>query len=123
MAASVNDVVLDAALDVIAASTLQIICSAEPTTRAQAVVTFALADVAMAAGDFTKANGDTSGRKLTMSAKHGVPIDANGNGTHIALVDATRLLYVTTCVLKPLTLGEMIGIPSWKIELRDPTTV
>jgi len=123
MAAWTNDDALDAALDVYAGSTLQIICSAQPATRAEAVVNFALADVAMAAGDFTKANGDTSGRKLTMSAKHGVPIDANGNATHIALVDATRLLYVTTCVLKPLTLGEMIGIPSWKIELRDPTTV
>ena len=123
MAASVNDVVLDAALDIIAASTLQILFNAEPTTRVEAVTTFALADVAMVAGDFTKADGDTSGRKLTIAAKYGVPIDVSDTATHIALVDATRLLYVTTCVAKALTMGEMIGIPSWKIELRDPTTV
>ena len=76
------------------------LCNAEPTTRAEAVVTFALADVAMVAGDFTKANGDTSGRKVTIAAKYGVPIDVSDMATHIALVDATRLLYVTTCVLK-----------------------
>ena len=123
MPAWTNDDALDAALDVYAGSTLQTLCNALPTTRAEAVVTYALADVAMVAGDFTKADGDTSGRKLTIAAKYGVPIDVSDDAIYIALVDATRLLYVTPCVLKTLTAGEMIGIPSWKIELRDPTTV
>ena len=54
----------------------------------------------MASGDFTKANGDTSGRKLTVAAKSGVLIDASGTATHTALVrvsDSTikqRLFYL-----------------------------
>ena len=121
MAKWVNDDVLDAALEEISTNcNLMIICNAEPATRAEALA-FALADEPMAAADFTITNGDTSGRKLVIVEKPGVGIDVSDNATHIALIDATRLLYVTTCVLKALTMGEMVSIPSWKIELRDPT--
>ena len=100
---------------------LMIACSAEPTTRAEAVTTYALADVAMASGDFTM-GADGGGRKCTVSAKSGVAIDANGDATHIAFVDATRLLYVTTCTSQTLTSGGTVDFPSHAIcKIPQPT--
>jgi hypothetical protein len=122
MGKSVHDDVLDASLNIIKNNaTLMIACSAEPTTRAEAVTTYALADVAVASGDFTVANGDSSGRKVTVAAKLGVTVDATANATHVAIVDGTRLLYVTTCSTQSLTEGNTVDFPSWKIELADPT--
>lgn len=120
MAKSVNDIVLDAALDKIATATVMTLCSSEPTTRTAAVTTLALADVAMSSGDFTKANGDTSGRKVTVAAKSAVPIDASGTATHVALCDATDLLYVTTLTGQAVTSGNTANIGAWKIEIADP---
>lgn len=92
----INDAVLDAALDEIRDNAnLMTLCSQPPTTRTEAVTTYALADVAMASGDFTKADGDVSGRKLTVAQKTGVTVDTSGMATHRALVDGTRLLHVS----------------------------
>ena len=121
MAKSVHDDVLDGALNIIKTnSNIMTVCSAEPTTRAEAVTTYALGDVVMATGDFTNANGDTSGRKTTVGSKSGVTVDATGTATHVALCDATRLLYVTTCTSQPLTSGNTITFPAWDIEIADP---
>ena len=122
MAKSVHDDVLDGAFDVLDQADLMTVCSAEPTTRTEAVTTFKLADVAMTPNtDFTKANGDTSGRKVTVAAKSGVTVDSSGTATHVALVDATRLLYVTTCTSQALTAANTVNFPSWKVEIADPT--
>jgi hypothetical protein len=99
-------------------------CSSQPTTRTEAVTTFKLADVAMTPNtDYTKANGDTSGRKVTMAAKSSVLIDTSGTATHIALCDATRLLYVTTCTSQALTANgsNTVNFPVWDVEIADPT--
>lgn len=121
MAKSVDDSVLDGALNIIKNNAnLMIACSAQPTNRTEAVTTYALADVAMASGDFTIANGDTSGRKVTVAAKSGVAVDATGTATHIALVSATTLLYVTTCTSQALTAGNTVNFPAWDIEIADP---
>ena len=122
MAKSVHDNVLDGAFDVLDQGDLMIACSAEPLTRAEAVTTYALADVAMVPNtDYTKANGDTSGRKVTVAAKSTVTVDATGTATHVAVVDATRLLYVTTCTSQALTSGNTVNFPAWDIEIADPT--
>lgn len=121
MAKSVHNDVLDGAWNIIKTNcNIMTACNAEPTTRTQAVTTFALADVAMATGDFTIADGTISGRKCTVAAKAGVPIDVGGAATHIALCDATRLLYVTTCTTKTLQSGDTVDFPAWEEELRDP---
>jgi hypothetical protein len=125
MAKAANDLVMDAALDVVATATRMIACSAQPTTFTEANATFALADVTMAGGDFTKANGDTSGRKVTVAAKSGVLIDTTGTANHVALVrvsDST-LLYVTTCTSQALTANgsNTVNFPAWDIEIGDPT--
>ena len=121
MGKSVNDLVLDAAFDVIDQSNIMIACSAEPTNRTEAVTTYALADAVMVADtDYTKANGDTSGRKVTMAAKSTINVDASGTATHVALCDGVNLLYVTTCTSQALTAGNDANFPAWDIEIADP---
>src|SRR5688572_21559606 len=98
------------------------VCAGQPTTRTEAITTFKLADVAMTPNtDYTKANGTTSGRKVTTAAKNAVPVDTSGTADHVALVDATRLLYVTTCTNQVLTSGNTVNIPGWAAEILDPT--
>lgn len=122
MAKSVHDDVLDGAWDVFDQANQMIACSQEPTNRTEAISTYALADVVMTPNtDFTKANGDVSGRKCTVAAKSGVIVDTNGTATHIALVDGTRLLYVTTCTSQVLTAGNTVNFPAWDAEIEDPT--
>lgn len=122
MAKSVHDTVLDGAFDVLDQANLMTVCSSEPTTRTEAVTTFKLADVAMTVNsDYTKANGDTNGRKVTVAAKSAVPIDTSGTATHVALVDGTNLLYVTTCTSQALTSGGTVDFPAWDVEIADPT--
>lgn len=121
MGKAVDDSVLDALLEKIATATIMTVCSAQPTTRTEAVTTYALADVTMAGGDYTKANGDTSGRKVTMAAKNSVPVDLSGTATHVALCDGSTLLYVTTCTTQALTVGNNVNFPAWKVEIADPT--
>lgn len=112
--------VLDGSLDVLAAGNIMIACSAEPTSRAEAVSTYALADVAMVGGDYVKAAGDTSGRKSTVQPKSGVNVDSTGTANHVAVVDGTRLLYVTTCTSQALTAGNTVDFPAWDVEIADP---
>ena len=124
MAKTVHDDVLDGAFDVLDQANLMIACSAQPTSRTEAVTTYAIADVAMTVNtDFTKANGDVSGRKVTVAAKSTVLIDTSGTATHVALVDGTRLLYVTTCTSQALTANgsNTVNFPAWDIEIADPT--
>lgn len=113
--------VLDGLLDKIATGTIMTVCSAQPTTRAEAVTTYALADVVMAGGDYTKANGDINGRKVTTTQKATVPIDVTGTATHVAICDGTNLLLVTTCTSQALTSGGTVTIPAFKCETADPT--
>ena len=124
MAKTANSIIMDAALDVIATATKQIACSAQPTTYTEANSTYNLASVTMAGGDFTKAAGDTSGRKVTVAAKSGVIIGTSGTATHIALVrvsDSTLLL-VTTCTSQALTANgsNTVNFPAWKDEIQAP---
>lgn len=119
MAKSVHDSVLDGAFAVLDNANIMTACSAEPTTRTEAVTTFALADVVPT---FTgPANGDTNGRKLTSDQKTGVTVDTTGTATHVALCDGTNLLYVTTCTSQALTSGNTVTFPAWDVEIADPT--
>lgn len=122
MAKKADDTFLDAALDDIAANgTVYHINTAEPATRA-ASITDSLATQALVGGDYTKAAGDTSGRKTTIAQKAGISIDVTGTATHVAIIDAgSRLIYVTTCTSQLLTSGGTVTIPAWDIEIRQAT--
>lgn len=121
MAKFAADSVLDALLDKVATGTILTVCSAQPTTRAEAVTTYKLVDVAIDSGDFSKADGDTNGRKVTVAAQADVPVDSTGSATHIAVCDGSNLLYVTTCTPQGLTSGNTVTIPAWDIEVADPS--
>jgi hypothetical protein len=101
------------------------ICSTQPTTYTEANATYALADVTVTAGvgngDFTKADGDTNGRKLTLVQQTGVTVDSSGTAQHIALLDVagTELLAVTTCTSQAVTAGNTATINAFDIELSD----
>jgi hypothetical protein len=120
MGKAVDNTVLDGALNVIDNATRMVACSAEPANFA-GIAAVALADVVMGGGDFTDADGDTSGRKVTVAAKSGVTIDTSGDATHVTLDDGTTLLYVTTCTSQPLTAGNTVNFPAFDIEFADPT--
>ncbi len=119
MAKSAGDDLLDALLIELATATLMTVCSAEPTTRTEAVTTFALADVTPTFAAI--GNGTPNGRSRDSEAKSGVTVDASGTATHVAWVDATVLLAVTTCTSQVLTSGNTVNIPAVTFNVADPT--
>jgi len=124
MAKFASDTVMDAALGVVDNATRLVVTSAQPANFA-GIAAVALADVTMTAGagngDYTLANGDTSGRKLTVAAQSAVPIDSSGTATHVCLDDGTTLLYCTTCTSQALTAAGTVDVPAWDIEIADPS--
>jgi flagellar basal body rod protein FlgB len=116
------DAVMDAALDYISGATAMHVCSTLDSTPTRAeVLAASLANVSVSSGDFTKADGTTSGRKVTVAAKSGVSVTASGSASHIALIDGTNVRYVTTCTTQSLTSGNTVNIPAWAVEIADPT--
>lgn len=87
MPAVVNTDVYDAALDELATANALVLCSAEPTSYAEANATYALARVALSGGDFTVEAGDgpAGARKLTLAGKTVVG-ENDGLATHFALI-------------------------------------
>ena len=123
MAKQAPDATIDAMFDYIDQCNIMHVCSAEPANYA-GIAAVSLADVALTPDtDFTKANGDTSGRKVTIAAKNAVVVDNTGTATHIAIARTTdsSLRYVTTCTSQALTAANTVNIPAWKIEVADPT--
>lgn len=125
MAKAIVDAVFDAALAKVATGTILTVCSAQPTNRTEAVTTYALADVTLTAGDgngdYTIANGDTSGRKVTVAQQANISIDTSGTATHIAICDGSNLLLVTTCTSQALTSGNTVTVPAFDFEILDPS--
>jgi len=124
---AVNDFI-DAMLDFLADNGNEInLCSQEPATYAEAHATYMLAQHALVVGDgngdYTIADGDTSGRKITVAQQSDVPITNSGTANHAAIVKTStqELLMVTTCTPQVLTSGGTVTIPSFKGEVGDPT--
>jgi hypothetical protein len=125
------DAMLDAALDYIKNNVTTIsVCSAQPATYAEATTTYdggankyCLAKkTGLTSGSFTgAADGDSSGRKLTVNQQATITVDASASATHVALCSGTTLLYVTTCTSQALTAGNTVTVPAWDIEIADAT--
>jgi len=122
MGKKVNDAVMDAACAKIATGVTLTVCSAEPADFA-GIAAVALASSALIAGDgngdYTIANGDTSGRKVTIAQQSNLSIDTSGDATHIAIDDGATLLLVTTCTTQTLTAGGTVTVPAFKDEIAD----
>lgn len=121
MSKACPDSILDAPWDaIIAAATTIYLCSGQPANFA-AIAAVALGQVGVDSGDFAKADGDVSGRKLTIAAQSGVPITADGTVNHIVVASDSVLLYVTTCPAQNVTNGNTATVAAWKAEFADPT--
>jgi hypothetical protein len=126
MAKAAPDAMIDSSLAYVAASNIMHVCSAQPANYA-GIAAVSLADIAVTPGDgngdFTIANGDTNGRKLTTGAQSGVTVDSSGDASHIvwALSSDTTLRYVTTCTTQTLTSGNTVSWGAIDIEIADPT--
>lgn len=124
MGKSIHDNVYDAALNYIKTyGNLLSVCSAEPTTYTQGITTYMLATHVLSTLDYTgPANGDVSGRKISIGEQTEIEILNTGTGNHVAILDSSnlRLLHVTTMTARSLLDGELITLESFDIEMKDP---
>lgn len=119
MGKKVHNDVLDAALNEIKTATGLCVNTSEPADRAAAISDNLMPE---ATPTFTgPVDGDTSGRKVTINASNGNTADANGTATHVSLIDAAVLLYVTTCTSQGITSGNTVNVGAWDVEIADPT--
>lgn len=116
-----DDSVMDAALDKVATSTILRVCSgaSNPVDRA-AAITATLASVVVDGTDFTKANGDVSGRKTTVATQSNISITTSGDATCVVLDNGVIILYIVPSTTQPLTAGGTVTTPAFDVEIGDP---
>jgi hypothetical protein len=119
MAKLATDAMIDGGLDKIATCTTMTVCAGQPTSYADIAVR-ELASVTIDSGDFTKANGDTNGRKVTVAQQASISITATGTADHVVIDDGTDYV-VTTCTSQGLTSGGTVTVPAHDHEISDPT--
>lgn len=123
MAKYTDDSVLNASCAKIATATRQTIASGQPANFA-GIAAVSLGSVTLTAGDgngdYTIANGTTSGRKVTVAAQSGT-VAADGTATHVCLDDGTTLLHVTTITSQAVTTGNAYNVGSYDAEFADVT--
>lgn len=122
--AYMHDACYDAGLDEIRTNaTALYICSQEPTTRTQAVTTYALGSKTSPtiAVPSDKSGG---GRECVVSAISDGSCSASGTATHWALVDGTRLLATNTLTSpQAVTNGNPFTLASFPFSFNDAVTV
>ena len=116
-----NDTGLDAALSWFAGSTVLHVCTSQPANYA-AIAAASVGSVVLDSGDFAQADGDTSGRKVTIAAQSIPAASASGTANHVVLASTSdsTLRYVTTITAQAITSGNPIEVGAWKIEIADP---
>lgn len=125
MGKRVDDYYLDNFLDAaslgLSKCTTLYVCDSEPANQA-AIAAATLASVSLTAGagngDYTVANGDTSGRKLTVLQQASISITGSGDASHIVLSDGTNL-WITTCTTQALTIGGTVTVNAFDAEIAD----
>jgi len=120
----VNDNALDAMLDYIATATrLDVVSDAQGSAPTN--LTNSLANVTLTAGDgngdFTIANGDTSGRKITVAQQANIPVTADGVARQIVLSVGGTILLSTNCTEQQLYSGNTVTVPAFEDEVADPS--
>jgi hypothetical protein len=123
MAKTVDNSVLDGAIAVIKTATRLCLCSAQPTTFAEATSTYMLVQkTGLTAGSFTgPVDGDVSGRKVTKTAEASITATNTGTGIYAALCTESVLLYVTTMTSQAITAANLCNAAAFKVEFTDPT--
>lgn len=130
MAKFVSDTVLDQALDYIKQNADKLVlCEGKPTNYSDATTDKgsggdALGETSVGTGDFTLADGDTDGRKVTVASQSGVAVDVTGTADHYAIVDDTNsdlLLVSTISNSQQVTSGNTYDTSQYDDEIGDPT--
>jgi hypothetical protein len=118
MAKLMPTAIIDTLLDLIGAATELCICSTQPTTYTEAHTTYMLAAHTLTGGDFSKAAGDTSGRKLILAAQTGFSVTNDGNAQHYALTitGSTTLLLVGTLTAQQIYAGNTVNFPATDVD-------
>lgn len=97
----------------------QTLTSAQPANFA-GIAAVKLASVTLdKTNDITLANGDVSGRKMTIAAKSAVPVTASGTATHVVIDNGTTI-FVTTTASTAVASGGTVDIGTWKDEIQAP---
>lgn len=123
MASASSQITLDAFLDKIATGNKLIICSAQPTNYTEADSTYNLASIALTGGDFTKSTVNTADRMLTIGAKSGYTVNAEGSGNHGAIVNTigSELLYVfAASSAKSILTGDPVNSNAMSVTIAQP---
>ena len=122
MGKTVADAVIDGALAVIATCTRLDVTSdsSTPTTLSNT-----LAHCTLTAGNgngtYTIADGDTSGRKVTIAQNADIAVTGTGTANHIVLSLNGTILLTTTCTAQVLTSGNTVTVPAFADEIADPS--
>jgi hypothetical protein len=119
MAKISTNAMIDGGLDKLITCTTLTVCAGQPTSFAD-IAARKLATVVIDGSDFTKADGDTSGRKVTVGTQIDMSITATGTADHIAIDDGTDYA-ITTCTSQALTSGNKVTTPAFDIEIAGPT--
>lgn len=122
MAKKIPDAVMDIALTDIKTNVDEVhLCAGAPADHTD-VAAHSLGHVHVDTDDFTIADGDTSGRKITLATQT-ITADANGTADHVVCVDAgTAIKAITTIsskVLVSTTDYSIEAVDLW--EIRDPS--
>jgi len=113
-----TNAIIDGGLDKVATCTTLTVCAGQPTSYADIAVR-ALASVTIDSGDFTKSDGDTSGRKVTVAQQTDMAIDTSGTADHVAIDDGTDYV-ITTATSQALTDTGTVTVPAFDYEISDP---
>lgn len=117
------DAMLDAALDYLDNADYLHLCSAEPTSYAEAASTYSKGSVAINSTDWTTANGDSTGRKATLAAQTLTP-SATATVTHWALVKSgTTLLIAWGTLAASLGLSDGVDVTTQELVITLPDAV
>lgn len=118
MTKSISDGILDGTLDKFAACVTYTVCAGAPTTYAD-IANNSLGSISIGPSDFTKANGDTSGRKCTLAAKS-ITASAAGTADHVVVDDGTDFVVTQLQQAKTVDVGTQMDIGAWSLTINDP---
>lgn len=118
MAKYANDGIMDAAFTFIQQNVTRVgIATAQPTSFAE-YGTYSVGTLAIASANLTIADGDTSGRKLTLAAAT-IAVGTTGTVNHIAIVGTAgsgTLLFVGTCAPTAVTASGTVILAAWDLD-------
>lgn len=127
MAKYVTDTILDEALSYLKNNADQIVlCDGQPANYSDATTDSgsggnALGEGAVDSSDFSLADGDSSGRKVTVAQQTGITIDVDGTWDHVAIIDDgnSELLLVSTVSSQTATAGNTATVNAFDEEIAD----